>query len=337
MINFYFEYVDIANESSDEPRCRRKVDVTRRADLLDAPFPHDRDPLRHDHSFVLIMRDENESRAELALHADQLELRLLAQLAVERGERFVEQQQLRPSRQRAGQRDALLLAAGKLVRLACAIGFELDKPQHLGDADRDLASRQAGLNEAEGNILFDTHMREQRIGLEHHIYRPQMRRHFGHVGAADQDAPLLRQLESGDEAHQSRLAAAGRAEQSEKLPRRYVERQAFDRRDHTEALGHCLQPNERFEGHQQTSALVAQRFVKPRLQHLRLDENEAAAGLFQQSLGRERRQFTRDLLAPAADARGDDVMKGRRRHDPLRSPGQCADATGAAAPHRAGA
>ena len=240
LLHFRLEDIDIADETGDEPRCRSKVYVARRTDLFDAPLAHDRDPLRHHHGFVLIMGHQNESRAEFALHADQFELRLLAQFAVERGERFVEQQQLRSSRQRAGERDALLLAAGELVRLACAVGFELDEPQHFGDAGGDLASRQARLNKAEGDVPFDTHMRKQRIGLEHHVHRPQMRRHFRHVGAADQDAPLLRQLESGDEAHQSRLAAARRAEQSEKFPWRYLERQAFDRRDHAEALGHRL-------------------------------------------------------------------------------------------------
>jgi hypothetical protein len=44
---------------------------------------------------------------------------LAAQFAVEVGERFVEQQQLRFRRQGTGQGDALLLAAGKLMRNAC--------------------------------------------------------------------------------------------------------------------------------------------------------------------------------------------------------------------------
>ena len=51
---------------------------------------------------------------------DELEARLLAQLAVERGQRLVEQQQLRLLDERARQRHALLLAARKLLRLARA-------------------------------------------------------------------------------------------------------------------------------------------------------------------------------------------------------------------------
>ena len=57
-------------------------------------------------------------RPEILLQVHQLELRLLAQLLVERAERLVEQQHLGPLGDRAGQRHALALAAGKLVRLA---------------------------------------------------------------------------------------------------------------------------------------------------------------------------------------------------------------------------
>ena len=50
----------------------------------------------------------------------QLDLHLLAQLEVERRQRLVEQQHLRPVRQRAGERHALLLAARELAGAALA-------------------------------------------------------------------------------------------------------------------------------------------------------------------------------------------------------------------------
>ena len=52
------------------------------------------------------------------LNAHQLELGLLAQLLVERAERLVEQHDLRLLGDGAGERDALLLAARELMRLA---------------------------------------------------------------------------------------------------------------------------------------------------------------------------------------------------------------------------
>ena len=58
-------------------------------------------------------------------------LHLLAQLAVERAERLVEQQQPRLEHGGAGQRDALLLAAGELVGQALGHAGELDHVQRL--------------------------------------------------------------------------------------------------------------------------------------------------------------------------------------------------------------
>ena len=107
----------------------------------------------------------------------QLELGLPAQLLVERGERLVEQQHARPLDQRARERDALALAAGQLVRLACGEAFEPDQRQHLGDARRDLRLGQSILLEPERDIARDGQMRKQRVALEHHVDRPPIGRH----------------------------------------------------------------------------------------------------------------------------------------------------------------
>ena len=48
----------------------------------------------------------------------ELDLHLLPELAVERAERLVEEQHRRPVDEGAGERHALLLAAGELARLA---------------------------------------------------------------------------------------------------------------------------------------------------------------------------------------------------------------------------
>ena len=70
----------------------------------------------------------------------QLLLHLLAELEIERAERLVEQQHLRPVDQRAGKRDALALAAGELRRAALLIAGELDHGERVACA---LASRSA--------------------------------------------------------------------------------------------------------------------------------------------------------------------------------------------------
>ena len=74
------------------------------------------------------MRDVDEGDPEVVLDRLQLELHLLAQLQVERAERLVEQQHLRPVDERPRERDPLLLAAGELARLARAEALETDEP-----------------------------------------------------------------------------------------------------------------------------------------------------------------------------------------------------------------
>ena len=110
------------------------VDLVRRADLGDAALVHDGEPARHGHRLLLVVRHHDEGEAELLLQAHQFEARALAQLAVERGQRLVEQQELGPLDQRAGQRHALALAARELRRPALAVVAKPHLVQRLADA-----------------------------------------------------------------------------------------------------------------------------------------------------------------------------------------------------------
>ena len=110
------EDVRRAEEARDVGRRRHRVDLRRRADLLDPALGEHGDPVAHRQRFLLVVRDVDERDADLALQRAQLELQLLAQLRVERAERLVEQQHPRVEHERAGQRHALLLAAGQLGR-----------------------------------------------------------------------------------------------------------------------------------------------------------------------------------------------------------------------------
>ncbi len=77
------------------------------------PGAHDGDAIRHRHRLLLVVGDEDEGDADLALDALQLDLHLLAQLEVERPERLVEQEHPWVVDQCARERDALLLARRK--------------------------------------------------------------------------------------------------------------------------------------------------------------------------------------------------------------------------------
>ena len=112
------EHVHRADEIGDVAGVRRLVDLRRRGDLHDLAVVHDRDAVGDRHRLLLVVRDDDEGQPELVLQVDQLELRLLAELLVERAERLVEEQHLRPLGDGAGERHALPLAAGELVGLA---------------------------------------------------------------------------------------------------------------------------------------------------------------------------------------------------------------------------
>ena len=121
---------------------RPLVDVARRADLLDAPLVHHRDLVRQRERLALVVRHVDGGDPQLALQPLQLEAHLLAQLGVEVGQRLVEQQQRRLHHQRARERQALLLAAGELGRLALGEVVELHGGEHAHHLVADLPSRE---------------------------------------------------------------------------------------------------------------------------------------------------------------------------------------------------
>ena len=182
---------------------------------------------------------------ELPLQFHQFELGLAAQLLVERRHGFVEQQHARPLDQGARQRHALALAARQFVRLAAAKIFELHQRQHVGDALCDPRLGETFLLEAEGHIVLDIEMREQRVALEHHVDRPPMRRHLRQIDTVEQDAAGIRPFEAGDQAEQSGLAAAGRTKQGKKLALVDIERQLVDRGVTAELLAQAFDAQQR--------------------------------------------------------------------------------------------
>ena len=94
----------------------------------DPPGPrrHHDHALGQEHRLGDRVRDEHDRRARLRADPDQLGLHALARHLVQRAERLVHQQQRRPARERAGDRHALLHAAGELARVV---------PGEVGEAD----------------------------------------------------------------------------------------------------------------------------------------------------------------------------------------------------------
>ncbi len=83
------EEIRITDEVRHETRGRAVVDLERRAELLDPAAIHHRDPIGHGQRLLLVVGDVDQGDGDLALELLQLELHGLAQLLVERTERFV--------------------------------------------------------------------------------------------------------------------------------------------------------------------------------------------------------------------------------------------------------
>ena len=110
------------------------VYFVRSAELLDLAVVEDGDAVGHRQRLGLIMRDEDDGQAQPAVQLANVELHLLAQLLVERAERLVHQHDLRLEYERAGERDALLLSAGKLRGPAVRERAELHHVERALDA-----------------------------------------------------------------------------------------------------------------------------------------------------------------------------------------------------------
>ena len=163
------EQVADAQEAGHEVGRGPLVQLLRWSELLDAAVAHDGDAIRHRHRLLLVVGDEDEGDPDLALDPLQLHLHLLAQLQVERAERLVEEQHLGVVDERARERDALLLPAGQLVRLARLVAGQLDELEHELDLVADLVRRDLAAAQAEGHVLEHVEVREERVVLEDRV------------------------------------------------------------------------------------------------------------------------------------------------------------------------
>ncbi len=158
-----FHYVDLAEEVRNEWRLRPLVNVRWRPDLLDRALVHHDDAIRHRQRFFLVVRDHDRRDAEALLQIAHFAAQPLADLGIERGKRLIEQQQVRGSGERAGEGDALLLAAGELARKLAALVRKADQRQQFIDARLDLFPGVAAIDQAVRDVVVDRQIRKQRI------------------------------------------------------------------------------------------------------------------------------------------------------------------------------
>ena len=163
------------------------------------------------------MGDVDGGRADLLLQLLDLAARLHAQLGVEVGERLVHQEHLRVAHERAAERDALLLAAGELARLAVQQRLELDRRRRAAHPRVDLVLRRLAPPQREREVVVDRHLRVQRVVLEDHRDVALARGDAVDHALADADLALGDRLEPGEHPQRGRLAGARRPDQHEEL------------------------------------------------------------------------------------------------------------------------
>ena len=73
---------------------------------------------------------------------------------------------------------------------------QLHEFQHGLDLVADLLAWTVILLETEGDVFQHGHVREQRIGLEHHVDRPPVGRNVSHVDIVDINAPCIGRIKA---------------------------------------------------------------------------------------------------------------------------------------------
>ena len=239
-VDRHVDRVERADEVGHEGRLGMLVDLSRAADLLDAPAVHHGDPIGHRERLFLVVRDVHERRAELRLDSFELELHLLTQLHIERTERLVEEERGGLIDECPRERDPLLLSARELSRLSTLEAFELDDSQYLEHAPAVLATRNALHLETEHDVVVDRHVREECVLLEDHVHGAPVREDRRDVAPLEQDPAGVGHFEPGDHPQRRRLAAAARPEKREELALTDRERDVSHGLGVAKALAHAL-------------------------------------------------------------------------------------------------
>ena len=219
--------VALADKARDKAVYRRFVQRFRRVDLLDFALVEHRHAVRHGQRFGLVVGDVHHGDAQVFVNVLDFQLHMLAQLFIQRAQRFVHQHQLRLEHQRPRQRHALLLAAGHLAGVAVGEFIQLDHAQRALDLGVHFGGGQLADFQRVGQVFAYRHVREQGIVLEHHADIALVRRHAVKQLAIQTDFAGGGGFKTRQHHQAGGLARAGRPQQSEELATTDVEVEVF--------------------------------------------------------------------------------------------------------------
>ena len=178
-VDLAVEEVGASDEAGHEARPRPRVERPRLVHLLDPPLVHDGDAVGGDHRLRLVVGDVDRRDVELVVEAPDLVAHLLAEVRVEIREGLVQQEHGRLHDDRARERDALLLPARELGRIAIPEGGKPHDVEDVADPGADLRTREAAHLETEGHVLRHRHVGPDGVALEDHGHVPLLGRQRG--------------------------------------------------------------------------------------------------------------------------------------------------------------
>jgi len=193
-----------------------------------ASSEHD-DAICEQHRLLDVMSDEeNALRRDFASQPQfhQLAPQVLGGQHIERGERFVHEENLRLDGQRPCKSDALLHAAGQLLRVGILEPLQSDRLQGPECAAASFLSDETPGKQRDLDVLHHGQPREQREALEHDRC---MRQRPTDWFAVPQDLAARRRSEPREDSKERRLARTGGPEDGDDHPGGQAE---VERRNH---------------------------------------------------------------------------------------------------------
>jgi hypothetical protein len=122
-----------------------------------------------------------------------------------------------PADDRAGQGDALALAAGKLARVAVQQVLHVNLRRGLTHRLSPVLGRNAAHLQWEADVLGHRFVRVERVGLKDHGHVAVFRQHLGYVRIAQEHLTGIRRFEPCDDPQGGGLAAPRGAQQNQKF------------------------------------------------------------------------------------------------------------------------
>ena len=154
---------------------------------------------------------------DLVVNSVELEEHILAQFEVESRKRFVEEQEFRTVDKRPCYRHALFLSAADCVGHTRAVPFEADDFEHFFDLFCNLVFGHTRGSRAEGDVVPNTHMREEGVVLENRVDFALVRRKVRNIDRIEKHFAAFGVFEAARDSEHCGFAATARTEKREHL------------------------------------------------------------------------------------------------------------------------